>query len=219
MTALLLAFTAGYVDTVGFIALLGLFTAHVTGNFVLIGATLVRGGDDVVAKLLALPLFLLSVAATRFSVLALERRGRDPAIWLVLAQALLLLLFMALGLKAAPITDADAPVAIAAGMAGVAAMAVQNAASRTVFALLSPTTVMTGNVTQLVIDLVDRSRGAGNSGAATRWRKLWPPVVSFAIGSAAGALGYVAIGFWSLLVAVTAVLATFVDRRNGTTAP
>ena len=31
---------AGYVDTAGFLALQGLFTAHVTGNFVTLGAAL-----------------------------------------------------------------------------------------------------------------------------------------------------------------------------------
>jgi hypothetical protein len=35
-----LGFLAGDVDTLGFIALFGLFTAHVTGNFILIGAAL-----------------------------------------------------------------------------------------------------------------------------------------------------------------------------------
>ncbi len=35
-TMSLLAFTSGFVDTLTFIALFGLFAAHVTGNFVLI---------------------------------------------------------------------------------------------------------------------------------------------------------------------------------------
>jgi hypothetical protein len=34
LTGSALGFTAGYVDTVGFVALFGLFTAHVTGNFI-----------------------------------------------------------------------------------------------------------------------------------------------------------------------------------------
>ncbi|MDU6748154.1 MAG: DUF1275 family protein, partial [Bradyrhizobium sp.] len=40
---LLLSVNAGYVDTAGFLALQGLFTAHVTGNFVTLGAALALG--------------------------------------------------------------------------------------------------------------------------------------------------------------------------------
>jgi uncharacterized membrane protein YoaK (UPF0700 family) len=44
----LLAFNAGYVDTFGFLSLHGLFTAHVTGNFVTIGAALALGSAPTV---------------------------------------------------------------------------------------------------------------------------------------------------------------------------
>src|ERR1700729_491960 len=57
-----LAFTAGYADTCGFVALFSLFTAHVTGNFVLLGASLIRPHAGVIAKLLALPVFMAAVA-------------------------------------------------------------------------------------------------------------------------------------------------------------
>ena len=36
-----LSFNAGYVDTASFLALHGLFAAHVTGNFVTLGAALI----------------------------------------------------------------------------------------------------------------------------------------------------------------------------------
>src|SRR4051794_31144571 len=48
---LLLSLNAGFVDTAGFLALQGLFTAHVTGNFVTLGASLVFGTSGAVAKL------------------------------------------------------------------------------------------------------------------------------------------------------------------------
>ena len=45
-----LGYLAGYVDTLGFIALFGLFTAHVTGNFVLIGRAMAMPSHDVLLK-------------------------------------------------------------------------------------------------------------------------------------------------------------------------
>ena len=51
--AILLSFVASYVDTAVFVGLFGLFTSHVTGNFVLIGAALVHHADGVEIKLLA----------------------------------------------------------------------------------------------------------------------------------------------------------------------
>jgi uncharacterized membrane protein YoaK (UPF0700 family) len=50
----LLSFNGGYVDGAGYLALQGLFTAHVTGNFVTLGAALVFGTAGVLTKLLAL---------------------------------------------------------------------------------------------------------------------------------------------------------------------
>jgi uncharacterized membrane protein YoaK (UPF0700 family) len=58
----LLSFNAGFVDTAGFAALQGFFTAHVTGNFVTLGAALVFGAHGIIAKLVALPEFILVVA-------------------------------------------------------------------------------------------------------------------------------------------------------------
>src|SRR5258708_25664996 len=58
----LLSVVAGMVDVIGFLSL-GLFTAHVTGNLVVIAALLVRGGPPHTAQVLAVPVFIVGVAA------------------------------------------------------------------------------------------------------------------------------------------------------------
>src|SRR5205823_3130802 len=60
-----LSANAGYVDTAGFLALNGLFTSHVTGNFVTLGSSLVLGTSGALAKVLALPVFCLTVLLVR----------------------------------------------------------------------------------------------------------------------------------------------------------
>jgi uncharacterized membrane protein YoaK (UPF0700 family) len=206
-TAVLAAFAAGFIDTVGFVGLFGLFTAHVTGNFVLIGAAIVTHHTGIVAKLLALPVFITAVAVT--SVLIRRGRGnRRLAMGYVLfGQAMLLMTFMAAGLLLGPFRNGDQPAAILMGMVGVVAMAVQNAAARLLFSHMSPTTVMTGNVTQIVIDVVDLLHGP-SAEAKARVAKMLPPVAAFALGAIGGGLGFFVLGFWAVAIAVLAVFAT-----------
>jgi len=45
-----LSFVGGFVDVVGFIALFGLFTAHVTGNFIMLGLEMVHATKLAIAK-------------------------------------------------------------------------------------------------------------------------------------------------------------------------
>lgn len=216
--ALLLSFVGGYVDTFGFVKLFGLFTAHVTGNFVLIGAALAgHGQGGVVGKLLALPAFVLGVAATRAWQRSRERRGRDAVVALLLAQLAGLLAFMAAGLAAGPLVDPDNLGAIAVGLVGVATMSIQNTAARTTFVKLSPSTVMTGNVTQVTMDLVDLLRGdAWPEVARIRVTRLWPPILAFAGGAITAGLLAGRLGFWALLVPALALLVLVVRLRAAT---
>jgi uncharacterized membrane protein YoaK (UPF0700 family) len=196
-----MGFLAGYVDTLGFIALFGLFTAHVTGNFVLIAVSLADPAQTPsLLKLLAFPAFILGVAAARLLVAHCERSGRPAVKPSYLLQALLLAGFMACGMLAEPVGDSVGALAMAAGLLGAAAMGAHSAASKLLLTYLAPTSMMTGNVTQLVIDGVDQLRGAGDAATRARCGKFFWPVLAFALGCAAAAFAYLAFGFVALAV-------------------
>jgi uncharacterized membrane protein YoaK (UPF0700 family) len=129
----LLSATAGYVDTLSFVSLFGLFTAHVTGNFVLIGGGVAGYGQGVFLKLMAFPAFILGVALSSFII-----RGRNPetpmrgACMLYVVQALLLLAFCFAGINLGPRFSPESWAVVVCGMFGATAMGVQNAHSRLV---------------------------------------------------------------------------------------
>ena len=198
-----MGFLAGYVDTLGFIALFGLFTAHVTGNFVLIGVALAdMSRASILLKFLAFPAFVAGVAAARLLIASCERRGRPTVKPVLLLQVALLTGFMAFGWLAAPIGADVTPYAMTAGLLGTAAMGAHSAASRLLLTHLAPTSMMTGNVTQLVIDFVDVLRGAHTGATLERCGKFFWPVLAFGIGATAAAFAYLAIGFTALLVPI-----------------
>jgi len=67
---------------------------------------------------------------------------------------------------------------------------------------------MTGNVTQMVLDIVSLTeRDMPADEARMRIRKMLPPVLAFAIGAIAGGVGFAAAGFWCVLVGIAAILA------------
>src|SRR5258708_13866355 len=71
----LLSVIAGMVDLTGFLTLGNLFTAHITGNLVVVGALVVRRGRINPPQILAIPVFMLAVAATWLLARASRRRG------------------------------------------------------------------------------------------------------------------------------------------------
>jgi uncharacterized membrane protein YoaK (UPF0700 family) len=201
----LLSFNAGFVDTAGFLGLQGLFTAHVTGNFVTLGYALVFGTHGVTAKLIALPEFVVVVALARLIGTSL-RAAKLPDLKILLGvKVVLLFAFFAVAVRSGPFPDSDSPAALLTGLAGIAAMAVQNAVHRVHFAALPPTTLMTGNTTQATLDVVDLLSGvAGDQTAAIRLRlfRTLAGIVAFAAGCGAAAILYAWVGFWCLGVPV-----------------
>jgi len=207
-----MGFLGGYVDTLGFIALFGLFTAHVTGNFVLLGASLADPANiPSLLKILAFPAFIIGVAMARLLVARCERRGVDAHRPSYLLQLVFLVGFMVCGMLAEPVPRDMSLLALVAGLLGTVAMGAHSAASKLLLAHLAPTSMMTGNVTQLVIDGVDQLRGAGDAATGARCSKFFWPVLGFAIGCAGAAFLFLALGFIALLVPV-ALLCLYLVR-------
>jgi len=70
-----LSVIAGSVDAISFLGLGGLFTAHVTGNLVILVAHLVTGNGARAAAILAVPVFVTALGLTRLLAGALESAG------------------------------------------------------------------------------------------------------------------------------------------------
>jgi uncharacterized membrane protein YoaK (UPF0700 family) len=215
----LLSVNGGYVDTAGFLALQGLFTAHVTGNFVTAGAALVFGTSGVVAKLLALPVFCLTVALVRWFGLVLSRRKLAQARALIALELLILIVGCFLAIRFGPFRDSDTGGALLAGMILVCALAVQNALHRVHLAKFPPTTLMTGNTTQIMIDLVDLAHGslaaAERGTTLARLTNMISGVLAFAVGCAAAAAMFFFAGVWCFALPPLLVLAALAFAQEG----
>ena len=215
-----LSVIAGATDTVGVLGLDGLFTAHITGNLVLLAARLVAGHPATVAYILSVPVFMLVLLAAGLVARVVERTGRSSLQPLLLLQLLALTAFLLLSVTAGPWRDPDAVFAIIAGMCGVAAMAVQNALAQIALRNTPTTAVMTTNVTRLMLDFAAMLVGheaADIAKAKERALNTLPVAIGFAVGCALGAAAEAAIGLWSLMLPTAlALFACVIATRPGT---
>ncbi|GLK73897.1 DUF1275 domain-containing protein [Ancylobacter dichloromethanicus] len=199
----LLCFNAGFVDTAGFVTLHGLFTAHVTGNLVTFAAAIAEGRMPSISKIIAVPVFCFVVIAARLLSRALVTRGLDDFRILMAAKLILLAHAALVAIQLGAPLEADSASAVMMGMTLVSAMALQNALHRTHLTDAPPSTVMTGTITQLLLDLTHLWKphpGADPGQVRGRLRRFGVFLASFSAGCAMAALLYLLVGVWCFLV-------------------
>jgi uncharacterized membrane protein YoaK (UPF0700 family) len=209
---LVLSVTAGAVDVIGFLALDGLFTAHITGNLVVLAVHYVTGGVCKVGPLLSVPVFIAVLGVVLLACGRAGKPGHRSRRALLALHAALLAGYLGLGVGFGPFPNADRALAVFVGMLGVAAMATQNALVRLVLTCVPSTAVMTTNITQLAIDLAALAGGRRDPNDLARERcqagLTSLCVVGFVAGCAVGAALEFRCGLWALaLPVVLAVLA------------
>jgi uncharacterized membrane protein YoaK (UPF0700 family) len=151
----LLAIVAGMVDVAGYLSLGHVFTAHITGNLVVIAADIVSNVPINPVQVIALPVFMLAVAA--IWLLAAGWGRQRPSLITVLLAIHFFLLTSVL-LAAVTTGSSVSPRRLTSGltaMIAVSAMACQFALLRLVMPIAPSTAVMTGNLANAVLALLD----------------------------------------------------------------
>ena len=210
--SVLLTFCAGYCDAATFFGGLGIFSAHITSNFIVFVYDLLTKADiKSWLKLISLPVFLIA----SFTAESIYSKNKD-ANRLLLIEALLLLLAGGVAIvfklwHISTLWDVYLCTFIT-----VFAMSLQSAYSR-IFSASSygPTTAMTGNVTQLAIDLenVITKRGVVNKADLKKQAIL---VCGFFCGAVVGGIVAKAAGLAALVVPAVIILYTYTELEMAT---
>ncbi|WP_333975938.1 YoaK family protein [Acinetobacter colistiniresistens] len=213
--ASILAFVGGWVNTVGFIALFGIYTNHVTGYIVTAGKETILGGLGVWA--LFLGSFILTIGITAWCEQRWKQRYPNILLAFLITETLLLTLFMLAGIFFSPFESLVDTGAIITAMLGISAMGIRNAVIRTLLSSMATSTLMTGNIAQLTIDTViaygsTTSSSETKDSARQNISKILPSVLSFAFGALLGALAYIMFSFICIIVPI--LLMTYLCYRE-----
>lgn len=215
---LLLTMIAGYCDTITFVAADRIFSAHVTGNFIVFAYQMIKGAEaDAWVKLLTFPVFVIAVMSGGWIANRFNNRH-----FLSCCQGLLLIVAGVFAYTFANLSG-EQPIWLVyvVTMMIVFAMGFQNAFGKLfVKETHGPTTMMTGNVTQVSLDLWGLlSSNFSNADAWASLRKGLVTTGGFLVGCVLGAY---AGKSWGLVGAIWAgvamVVCYFSTKSNETSA-
>ena len=200
----LLSVIAGMVDLTGFFTLGHVFTAHVTGNLVVAAAAAVQGGPWNLAQALAIPVFMLALALVWLIAQASDRGGPSLARLLLLVQFLLLAALLGFSAITKPSADPSGLMAGIAVMIAVSAMACQYALLRLAMPHAVSTAVMTGNLTNTVLALMDSlsERRPLLPVDAGRLKRSLHLLIGFLLGCVVAAYAVSVLGDWAWILPV-----------------
>ena len=152
-TSIILSYVAGYADTSTFIGADGLFSAHVTGNFVMLPYDIVT--NQIAAswiKLISFPVFILAVFISTQIIDHVKDEKKAINRFMILEAILLIISGLISWIYRHQNTNLILNGLVP--MLVVFAMGLQNAFGRYFTReVLAPTTLMTGNTTQFIMDL------------------------------------------------------------------
>jgi uncharacterized membrane protein YoaK (UPF0700 family) len=219
----LLSVIAGIVEVMGYLTLGNLFTAHVTGNLVTIAALLVHGGPPSLSQILAVPVFIVALAAMWLLAEATGRRGPSLVRPLLLVHFLLLSGVLICSAISDPTVHPPGWIAGVTAMIAVCAMAAQFALLRLGVPGAPSTAVMTGNLTNSVLSLLDALSGRRHlmEGDEQRLKRGSKLILGFCLGCVVGAAAFSRVGHWAWslppVLAGVALARTALTPRRGVT--
>jgi len=209
---LLLTMIAGYCDTVTFVAADSIFSAHVTGNFIVFAYQFVKGSDvHAWIKLLTFPVFILAVMAggriagkvlNHYTILFWEG-------FLLLSAGILVAIFTYNGMFTEIIM-------YTVTMIAVFAMGLQNAFGK-LYAKEThgPTTMMTGNVTQASLDFGNLIKSSfKDADALLSLKKQLILIIGFLVGCFLGAFAGKQLGLVTLVLPGFAMIICYLYHRK-----
>ncbi|MFB9076688.1 YoaK family protein [Flavobacterium procerum] len=209
---LLLTMIAGYCDTVTFVAADSIFSAHVTGNFIVFAYQIVKGSDaHAWIKLLTFPIFIIAVIVGGRIVLKSVNR------YTILFWEGIILLLSGIASYAFGYLEIFSEWAMyGVAMTTVFAMGLQNAFGK-LYAKEThgPTTMMTGNVTQASLDLGNLIKnGTSDSDSLLSFKKQLVTITGFLAGCFLGAVAGKYFGLGTLILPGVAMIICYWYHRN-----